>query len=147
MKACLVVAEDDRAIFRLLSETWVLRDYQVLPVRNGDPAWQTIREDEPAVARLNLRMPGLDGLEVTRRLRADPETQEIGAIILTADRRHRDDALRAGAGAFLDKPFSPRERRDQVGAIERRQNVSRACFTVNAQTLPLELISYPGGGE
>ncbi len=47
-------------------------------MRSGDLAWQIIRTEHPSVVVLDLRMPGLDGFEVCRRLRTDPETEGIG---------------------------------------------------------------------
>lgn len=124
MKACIVVAEDDPDILRLLSDTLTFRGYRVLSARTGEQAWQTIREDQPTVAVLDLRMPGLDGLEVCRRIRADRKVRDMGVIILTADRRRREEAERAGADAFLVKPFSPRELQQQVAAVEKRKTAS-----------------------
>jgi DNA-binding response OmpR family regulator len=120
-KCVVVVAEDDLSVLSLLTDTLTLRGYRVLPARDGQRAWETIRQEGPSVVVLDVRMPALDGLEVCRRLRADPATRHIGVIILTADRHHRDAALKAGADTYLVKPFSPRALRREIEALEHRR--------------------------
>ncbi len=76
-----------------------------------------IREHEPELAVLHVQMPRMDGFEVLRRLRAEPETQDIGVILLTASVEDQDvvRGLEFGADEYLRKPFKPS---DPIARIE-----------------------------
>ena len=76
-------------------------------------------ELSPALAVLDVMMPGLTGFEVTRRLREDPETARIPVILLTARAQEADvqEGFAAGADDYLRKPFSPRELSARVQAV------------------------------
>jgi DNA-binding response OmpR family regulator len=77
------------------------------------------REHHPDLAILDVAMPKLDGFELTRRLRDDPETSEIKIVLLTARAQEVDvDAgLAAGAHEYIKKPFSPQELEERVAAL------------------------------
>ena len=81
----------------------------------------------PDVIILDVMMPGIDGLEVCRRLRANPTTQDIPVLMLTAKDEVRDRiaGLRTGADDYLTKPFDFDELLERIRAILRRQNRSR----------------------
>jgi DNA-binding response OmpR family regulator len=88
-------------------------------VADGEAAVRAAAERRPAVAVLDVAMPGLDGYEVTRRLRADPATAGTRILLLSARVAAADRELGAAAGADdrLDKPFSPTELAHRVGAL------------------------------
>ncbi len=104
--ATVLIADDDARIRRLLHAA--LRDggHDVLEVADGDAALAAVRAHRPAVAVLDVQMPGRSGLDVCRALRADPALASIRVLIVSAN-AVADDVEGAGADAFLPKPFSP----------------------------------------
>jgi DNA-binding response OmpR family regulator len=112
MSAPLVlVAEDDEDIL-LLVTTRLRRDgFEVVAARDGNEALAFAREQRPQVAVLDIGMPGLDGLEVLARLRADDELRDVRVVLLTAKAQESDvrRGYAAGADAYVRKPFSPAE--------------------------------------
>jgi DNA-binding response OmpR family regulator len=118
----VLVAEDDELsrtlLVRILSE-----QYDVVAAADGRAAWESLgREDGPQLAVLDWQMPGMDGPEICRRLRASAETRPIYVLLLTATRKTTEDlvsGLQAGADDYLTKPCHPDELRARV-AVGRR---------------------------
>jgi DNA-binding response OmpR family regulator len=92
--------------------------YQVLQARNGEEALRIAAERTLHLAVLDLMMPGIDGYEVTRRLRADGY-QQLPILVLSAfaEDRQATLALAAGADAYMRKPFSPRDLLVKAGSM------------------------------
>lgn len=105
----ILIVDDENNVRRLVAATLSGGDYEVLQARDGGAALEVIRRERPAVVLLDIQMPGLDGVEVCRRIKADPTLKETTVVMLTAqaqaDARRR--AISAGADTFLTKPFSP----------------------------------------
>jgi DNA-binding response OmpR family regulator len=110
----VLVADDDKDILQLLRLRLELLGYAVVQAVNGVEALELAREQEPALAILDVMMPGLDGLEVTRQLRAG--NSRIPIILLTARIQESDVSagLDAGADAYLGKPFDAMDLRSKV---------------------------------
>jgi len=105
----VLVADDDDDIL-LLVTTRLRRDgFKVIQARDGDEALDLALEHRPQIAVLDIGMPGLDGLEVVRAIRADDATKEMRVILLTAKAQESDvrRGFDAGADAYVKKPFSP----------------------------------------
>jgi len=83
---------------------------------DGDEALTAIRAHRPAVAILDVMMPGPSGLEVCRAVRADPSLVGTRVIISSANATEAD-AVSAGADAFIPKPFLPSRMREAIGAL------------------------------
>ncbi len=98
--------EDNRTVF---SELLVLLGFRVSTARDGTEGLAAARDEKPDVILLDLGLPTLDGWEVARRLRADPETKEISIVALTGERtaEARARAFTAGVDAYLTKPCKP----------------------------------------
>jgi putative two-component system response regulator len=107
----ILVAEDDFATRALLRATLERADYLVRDFEDGASALAAITERAPDIALLDVGMPEIDGLEVTRRLRQDPQTALLPIILVTARGRLEDKVagLDAGASDFITKPFEPAE--------------------------------------
>lgn len=107
----ILVADDDDDIL-LLVTTRLRRDgYEVVSARNGEEALALAKEKRPALAVLDIGMPGLDGLEVLERIRADEDLASTRVLLLTAKAQESDvrRGYDAGADAYVRKPFSPAE--------------------------------------
>jgi two-component system KDP operon response regulator KdpE len=103
-EACVLVVDDDRAIRRFLRTSLTAHGYTVLEAESGQKALQDVAAHRPDVVILDLGLPDLDGVEVTRQLR---EWSQVPVIILSV-REHEADkiaALDAGADDYLTKPF------------------------------------------
>ena len=113
----VLVVDDDDIIRRVVRTVLEADDFEVVEARDGDEAIQKVSSDHPLVVVLDVMMPGLDGVEVCRRVRADGTK----VLMLTA----RDDAdveqasKEAGADGFLAKPFSSVELLDKVEQLTR----------------------------
>lgn len=110
----VLVADDDKDILQLLRLRLELLGYGVVQAANGVEALELAREKNPALAILDVMMPGLDGLEVARQLRA--ANSRIPIILLTARIQESDVSagLDAGADAYLGKPFDATDLRNKV---------------------------------
>jgi CheY-like chemotaxis protein len=110
MKSVLI-ADDERSIRLLVRATIESDAYTIAEASNGDQAWQLIKELRPDLVLLDVHMPGLSGLEVTRAVRGDPSLAGTSVILLTANVAQADveAGLAAGAALYLTKPFSPLE--------------------------------------
>jgi DNA-binding response OmpR family regulator len=118
----IVVADDDADILDLVSLTLERAGHVVHRARDGEEALELVRHECPDVAVLDVAMPRLDGFELTRRLRSDPDTSEVRIVLLTArvQEADTDTGLAAGAHDYIPKPFSPQELQDRVAALLRQ---------------------------
>lgn len=122
----ILVAEDDRTSRCLMDVTVRKWGHDVVLAVDGEEALATLRrEDGPKLALLDWMMPGLDGLEVSRRIRATTGGEYIYIILVTAKSRKQDmlDGLEAGADDYVTKPVDSRELRVRLGAAERILNL------------------------
>lgn len=103
----VLVADDDDDILKLVSRRLAHRGYEIITAPDGEEALRLIFECLPEAAVLDGIMPGLEGHEVCRRIRADERTSSIPVILLTAKAADVDirEANEAGASAFMVKPF------------------------------------------
>ena len=107
----IVVAEDDDDVRELLEFRLTRAGYNVESGSNGEEALELIRSTQPALAVLDIMMPKLNGYEVTRRLRSDPQFSRMPVLLLTASVQEGAATLgfEAGADDHMRKPFSPQE--------------------------------------
>ncbi|MEW6684759.1 MAG: response regulator [Candidatus Edwardsbacteria bacterium] len=103
----ILIADDDKNILFFLSELLQRSDYEIVQAVDGEQALKFAREQKPALILLDIMMPGLDGLEVCRQLKTDPETKQIKIIMVTAKTTEPDieRGLAAGADFYIPKPF------------------------------------------
>jgi CheY-like chemotaxis protein len=113
----ILVAEDDPISRRLLESTLLRWGYEVTLALDGQEAWSVLSApDAPRLAILDWMMPGLDGVEVCRRVRAGESPTPPYVILLTAKTRREDivEGLSAGADDFVRKPFDRAELRARI---------------------------------
>ncbi len=108
MSARVLVVDDILANVRLLEAKLESEYFEVHTAMNGIEALEKVKRVKPDIVLLDVMMPGLDGLEVCRRIKADPETQHIPVIMVTALDQPEDKVrgLEAGADDFLTKPVN-----------------------------------------
>jgi DNA-binding response OmpR family regulator len=118
----LLVIEDERDIVEVIQYNFEREGYTVLSATNGEKGLDIARTKRPAAIILDLMLPGLDGLEVAKRLRQDPNTREIAIVMLTAKGEESDVILGLGVGAddYVTKPFKVKELLARVKAVLRR---------------------------
>ncbi|MDX9862989.1 MAG: response regulator [Rhodospirillales bacterium] len=107
----VLIAEDDDLVADLIAHKLRLRGIDVEVIADGADAWESIQAKPPHLIILDGMLPGLDGLEVLRRIREDPGLEGVPVVMLTARRREQDivGALELGASDYLVKPFMPEE--------------------------------------
>lgn len=122
MSARILVVEDEEALTTLLRYNLAAEGYDVEIVGRGDEADTVLKERVPDLVVLDWMLPGLSGIELCRRLRARPETQQLPIIMLTArgEESDRVRGLSTGADDYLVKPFSTPEFMARVKALLRR---------------------------
>lgn len=118
----IVVADDDADILDLVSLTLERAGHVVHRARDGEEALELVRSERPDVAVLDVAMPKLDGVELTRRLRSDPDTSAVRIVLLTArvQERDTDAGIAAGAHEYIRKPFSPQDLQERIAALLRQ---------------------------
>jgi two-component system phosphate regulon response regulator PhoB len=110
-KAKILVAEDELAVRRLVESNLKRAGFVVKGVISGDEVVAGVCDWKPALLLLDVMLPGLSGFEICRVLKADPRSQRIPIILLTAKAQEWDRVrgLELGADDYVTKPFSPRE--------------------------------------
>jgi two-component system phosphate regulon response regulator PhoB len=118
----VLVVDDEEDIVELVKYNLEKEGYTVVGVTTGENALAAAQQKLPDALVLDLMLPGLDGLEVCRRLKADPKTRHIPVIMLTAKGGEADivAGLELGAADYVTKPFSPRVLTARVKAVLRR---------------------------
>lgn len=108
MGPLILLAEDNETTILSITDYLVAKGYQVMVARNGREAIERVREAHPEVILMDIQMPGMDGLEATKCIKAEPGLNHIPIIALTALAMagDRERCLEAGADSYLSKPVS-----------------------------------------
>jgi DNA-binding response OmpR family regulator len=122
MPSRVLIVEDEPDIRSLLTFHLEREGYQVLKCSTGTEALSQVRMSPPDLLLLDLMLPGMDGLEICRRLRQEPATASLPIVMLTAKREEVDRVLglELGADDYIVKPFSPKEVVARIRAVLRR---------------------------
>lgn len=125
-KEKILVVEDEEDILELVRYNLTKEGYRVSVTASGEEAMKKVPIEKPDLIVLDLMLPGVDGLEVCRRLKGDPQTQHIRIIMLTAKGEESDIivGLEVGADDYITKPFSPRVLLARVRTVLRRPAAS-----------------------
>lgn len=129
-KPLVLVVDDDHKILRLLRIELTAQGFQVIMAERGNDAIELVERQRPELVVLDIIMPGMDGLEVLRRVR---ESSGVPVILLTAKGTDSDKilGLELGADDYLAKPFNPEELTARVRAVLRRTQAREAPTTGN----------------
>jgi two-component system phosphate regulon response regulator PhoB len=122
-KERILVVEDEEDIQELIRFNLDREGYEVVCASSGEEALKLASSELPDLILLDLMLPGIDGLEVTKFLRNDPKTEDINIVMLTAKGEEADivTGLELGADDYITKPFSPRIMTARVRAVLRRK--------------------------
>jgi two-component system phosphate regulon response regulator PhoB len=144
----ILVVDDEEDLLELVRYTLAKEGHSVTCVDTGEKAVDSVRQSLPDLLVLDLMLPGIDGLEVCRRLKGDLKTREVPIIMLTAKSEERDviTGLDGGADDYVTKPFSPRVLLARVKSLMRRKDAE--LRTQHDTIIQIrELVIHPGRHE
>lgn len=133
----VLVVDDDPMVTRLVRINLEMDDFEVLEAWDGRTALEVLQDNLPELLLLDIMMPQMDGWELLRRLRSDPDMNDLPIILLTARVQDMDVARgwRMGADGYITKPFNPVELADALRDVlastleereaRRRREISR----------------------
>lgn len=102
----VIIVDDEREFVRTLSDRLLIRDMGVAMVYDGEEALSLIEEEEPEVMVLDLKMPGIDGVEVLRRVKKEHPSMEVIVLTGQGSEEDKETCLQLGAFAYFEKPVN-----------------------------------------
>jgi CheY-like chemotaxis protein len=115
----ILIVEDEESLLKLESILLSSKGYKVTGVRDGLAALGEIEKSRPDLILLDIMMPGIDGFEVCRRIKENPDTRDIPIVMLTAKKSTADQArgVEVGADAYMTKPFKSLKIIDVISSL------------------------------
>ncbi len=141
MPRTILVIDDEPEMVKLVDYNLTKAGYLVLTARDGESGLATARKHAPDLVVLDVMMPGLDGWEVCKRLRLEPETARVPLLMLTAKAEETDRVLglELGADDYVTKPFGVQELLARVKALLRRAEApTEAAEVIKAGKLVID---------
>ncbi|MBU1195077.1 MAG: response regulator transcription factor [Proteobacteria bacterium] len=122
-KETILIVDDEEDILELIKYNLKSEGYQILTAQTGEAAIKIARQSQLDLLILDLMLPGIDGLEVTRYLKNNASTRDLPIVMLTAKGEESDvvTGLELGANDYISKPFSPKVLIARIRAILRRR--------------------------
>jgi two-component system phosphate regulon response regulator PhoB len=144
MAANILLVEDEPAIQELIAVNLTRAGHNVIRVADAEAAQRLVREALPDLILLDWMLPGMSGVELARRLRADERTRTTPIIMLTARGEEQDKVtgLETGADDYITKPFSPRELVARIKAVLRRRVPQATDDPVDIGGLRIDPVSH-----
>jgi DNA-binding response OmpR family regulator len=139
-----MVIEDEKEIRDLVRYNLERAGFRVATAADGEEGLQRLFSSRPDAVVLDLMLPGRNGLEVLKELRAEPTTKELPVIVLTARGAEMDKLLgfEHGADDYLTKPFSPRELVARLQALLRRARPEQGEAVIEAGPLRVDPLAH-----
>lgn len=134
----ILIVEDTASSLKLLSDILTKAGYRVRPASDGELSLRSVQARRPDLILLDFRLPGMNGVEVCRRLKDDPATRDIPVIFISVsgDAKLKVMALKAGAVDYVTKPIEPSE---VLARIDTHLTIYRMRRDLRAQTEELEM--------
>lgn len=144
MAANILLVEDEPAIQELIAVNLTRAGHNVIRVADAEAAQRVVCEALPDLILLDWMLPGISGVELAKRLRADERTRTTPIIMLTARGEEQDKvaALETGADDYVTKPFSPRELVARIKAVLRRRAPQATDDPVELGGIKLDPVSH-----
>ena len=153
-KELILAVDDEEDILELIRYNLAREGYRIGAAKTGEEALEKARREKPDLIILDLMLPGIDGLEVCRRLKSDALTAPIPIVMLTAKGEDADivTGLELGADDYITKPFSPRVllarikaalRRDRKAAPEEPMVIRAGDLAINLATRDVTACDVP----
>jgi len=119
LRARLLVVDDDEMLPALVSGALDGANYELAFATDGATAWRMLRFSQPDLILMDFRLPGTDGISLTRQLKASPEVAAIPIIVMTSDSRRETvkSSIDAGAADFLVKPFTRQSLQSKIESV------------------------------
>jgi CheY-like chemotaxis protein len=116
MGRCVLVVEDNPLNLQLAQVVLEVHGFEVLEAHDAEECFAVLQERRPDLVLMDVKLPGKDGLEITRELRATPETRDLAVVALTAhgSAQYEQRVLEAGCDGYLTKPFNTRTLASQL---------------------------------
>jgi DNA-binding response OmpR family regulator len=139
-KGTILVVDDTPTALKLLTDTLVAEGYQVRPANSGELALASVALKPPELILLDIRMPGMDGFEVCRRLKSREESRDIPVIFISAlsELEDRVEGFRHGAVDFVTKPF---QREELLARVRTHVALKRLNMALQQQTEELQQVN------
>jgi two-component system, cell cycle response regulator DivK len=120
----ILIVEDNDKNRKLVRDLLTVKGYRLLEAERGEDGLRLAREQRPALVLMDIQLPGIDGIETLRQLRADPATAAIPVIAVTASAmtQDRQKILAAGFDGYQSKPISVRPFLEAVRAVLDRRS-------------------------
>lgn len=124
----ILIVDDNPVNLKLIRVLLAGEGYRVRVAADAEEALEALREFHPQMILMDIQLPGIDGLELTRRLKADPSTRDISVIGLTAFAMKGDEEriLAAGCDGYIPKPVDTRTLPAQIRGYLKRQKPARS---------------------
>jgi two-component system cell cycle response regulator DivK len=115
----ILIVEDNPKNLKLVRDTLQVKGYRTIEAGTGEEGVQLAHDQRPALILMDIQLPGINGVEAFRQLRADPATQAIPVVAVTASvmAQERQKVMAAGFDGFQGKPISVRELLDTIRQI------------------------------
>lgn len=144
MQRKILVVDDEEPILELVKHHLEKEGFRVILAKTGEEAIEKATSDSPDLIVLDLMLPGIQGLDVAKILKARAETQNIPIVMLTAKAEETDMVvgLEVGADDYVIKPFSPKVLVARVKAVLRRMKELKESKLINLGELKIDLKSH-----
>ena len=118
-KGKILVVDDEIYIVHILDFSLGMEGYEVVTALDGEQALEKMKAERPDLIVLDIMMPKLDGYEVCKTVKGNPDTAHIPVILLSAKGRHVDQKMGFDVGAddYITKPFSPRKLVERINQL------------------------------
>jgi two-component system phosphate regulon response regulator PhoB len=147
-KETILIVDNEQDILELLSYNLQREGYRVVPAESGEAAIDSAVSLRPELIVLDLMLPGIDGVEVCRRLRSDARVKDIPIIMLTAKSEDSDiiSGLEVGADDYVTKPFSPKvliaRIRSRLRSARRSGNIDEGAAVLSIHGISIDTVKH-----